>query len=299
MKVLRTHGLFIVLFLFGYVVVQAGSTPDTTKKWSFEGKSNLNFSQVSFSNWAAGGNNSIAGNSFIHTSLHYNTQKISWENTLDVAYGLVSRQTDNQEMTWQKSDDRIDFSSKLGKDAFNDNFLYSTLLSFSTQLAPGYKNINDSVKISDFMAPAYLMVSMGLDYKYADQLSVYLAPLTGKMTIVNSSLLSEQGSFGVEKGKKQRLEAGGSMKIAYNYKLMKNIALKSNLKLFSNYLEEPQNIDIEWQVFLNLRVNEYIAANINTHLIYDDDIMIADESGDLAPRIQFKEILGVGLSYDF
>jgi hypothetical protein len=143
------------------------------------------------------------------------------------------------------------------------------------------------------------MFAIGLDYKRDKNFSAMFSPVTGKLTMVSSNYLANQGAFGVTKGKNQRLEAGGSVKASYNNEIMENISLQTKLELFSNYLEHPENIDVEWEIFISMKVNEYISANFKTQLIYDDDILIENDAGDAAPRLQIKEILGVGLTYDF
>lgn len=286
------------------------SATDTTKIWRFNGLGSVNFSQVQLNNWSAGGENSISGTGLLNLHLHYNKKKHSWKNDLELAYGLIKQGEDKI----IKSDDKIDFSSKYGLKA-SKSWKYSAMTSFKTQFTEGYDYPNDSIKISDFMAPAYLITSLGMDYNPNDIITIFLSPITAKMTIVNDDSLADKGAFGVEatvydtsgnllsEAKKQRYEFGGYIKFVINKELMKNISLQSKLELFSNYVENPQNIDVNWETLLNLKVNEYISANISTNLIYDDDIKIAvnkdGETEKLAPRTQFKEVFSVGLAYKF
>ncbi len=288
---------FIIILFFHYALL-AQQDNDTIQHWKFKGNSALNFSQVALSNWAAGGENSIAGNAFFNTRLVYSKNKVSWETNLDVGYGQISQRLSEGKRYWKKTDDKINFSSKLGINAFNKNLFYSSLLSFKTQMLPGHKYVNDSVLISDFLAPAYLLFSVGLDYKYK-KLSLFAGLLTGKLTIVNNDLLAEQGAFGVKEGNNQRLEAGGVIKLAYQDTLMKNITFDSNLELFSNYFENPQNVDVEWDVLMTFKVNKFISANLQTRLIYDHDTKIENEDGSKEPKVQFKEMFGIGFAYDF
>ncbi len=290
--------LFLLLVLFIYQSLSAQQNNDTVKHWRFSGTSALNFSQVSLSNWAAGGENSIAGNAFLNTRLIYTKNKVSWETNLDAGFGQISQRLSDGERYWKKTDDKIDFSSKMGINAFNKHWFYSSLLSFKTQLLPGYKYVNDSVLISDFLSPGYLLLSVGMDYQYK-KISLFAGPFTGKLTIVNNNKLAEQGAFGVKEGKTQRFEAGGALKLAYQDTIMKNITLDSKIELFSNYLENPQNVDVEWNVLMTFKVNKYISANLQTRLIYDHDIKIEEDDGSRAPKIQFKEIFGIGFAYEF
>ncbi|MFO7828179.1 MAG: hypothetical protein R6V23_06125 [Bacteroidales bacterium] len=114
------------------------------------------------------------------------------------------------------------------------------------------------------------------------------------------TILSTRGSFGVDPGEKTRLELGGSATIGFKKEIMKNVTITSTLGLFSNYLENPQNIDVDWKMSINMKINDYLSANLNTHFIYDDDIKTSDDEGnEEGARIQFKEVFGVGLTYKF
>jgi len=205
---------------------------------------------------------------------------------------------------WVKTDDRIDFQSKYGRKA-SDKWFYSGLMSFKTQMTPGYNYPNTDDKISDLLAPGYLLFSVGMDYKPNPELSVFLSPLTSKNTIVADDYLSSIGAFGVDPGKKFRSELGAYANIAYKKdEIVKNVNFLTKLDLFSNYLHNPQNIDISWEALIVMKVNKFISATVNTHLLYDDDILIKVGEGSegdaiMGKRAQFKEVIGVGLTYKF
>ncbi len=276
---------------------------DTIASWKKGGISNLNLAQTSLVNWAAGGNNSVAVNGLLSLFGTYTDEVNVWENTLDLGYGLL-KQTGYGLM---KTDDRIDFTSKYGRKAFKD-FYYAGLVNFRTQFSPGYNYPNDSVKISDFLAPGYLLTAVGLNYIPNPYFNAFFSPLTSKLTFVNDEFLSNQGAFGVEPGKLLKSELGGYIRLGFakndfNEGVFKNISIASKLDLFSNYLKNPQYIDVNWENIIGMKVNEFITVSLNTHLIYDYDIKFdSDGDGDLTgerARIQFKEILGIGLMYKF
>lgn len=288
---------------------------DTVTGWKTGGVFGFNFSQASFTNWASGGQNSISLNALASVFANYKKGKSTWDNTLDVGYGLLQQ---GKNASVIKTDDKIDFSSKFGQ-AASKSWYYAALLNLKTQLTPGYNYPNDSFKISDFLAPAYLLGAIGMDYKPNDNFTAFIAPLTSKNTLVNNRLLANAGAFGVEKavydnagnlvtpGANVRSEFGGYLKMVYKRTLMKekNISFVSKLDLFSNYLHNPQNIDVSWENIIGLKVTKYISATISTHMLYDDDIDIAvDNNSDglvdvVGPRTQFKEVIGVGISYKF
>jgi hypothetical protein len=325
MKKLTVSIFFAILFYqttFGQNTEGEGKlrtqSSDTTEGWRKGGVVVLNISQTSLSNWAAGGQNSISLNGLFSIFANYKKNKSIWDNSLDVGYGLL-RQGKNA--SFLKTDDKIDLLSKYGRQAYK-SWYYAALLNFKTQMAPGYNYPNDSVRISNFLAPAYLLGAIGMDYKPNKYFSVFVAPATVKITIVNEQALSNAGAFGVEpaqydtsgnilrNGEKIRKELGGYFRMIYSRndfkgEFLKNVSFTTKLDLFSNYLNNPQNIDVSWETLIALKVNKYISVNFNTHLIYDQDIDIAVDTDDdgitdaTGPRIQFKEILGVGLLYKF
>lgn len=299
---------FILLFTICCIILQA---QDSLNPWKKNALIGLNLSQSSYSNWTAGGENSVSATALFSGQINYKKGKSTWDNSLDMAYGKVSQKS----FGLRKTDDKIDFSSKYGKYAFYKNWYYSTLINFKTQFDDGYNYPNDSTVISHFMAPGYLLAALGMDYKPVDYFSILISPFTGKVTFVNNQILADQGAFGVTKatydslgnritkGKTVRREFGGYIKIAVKKEIMKNVLVSSKVELFSNYLHHPENVDVNWELLVNLKVNKYISASISTQLVYDDDIIIIrDDNNDgikevNGPRTQFKEVLSVGFSY--
>lgn len=298
---------------------------DTTKKvkpdtvishWKRGGVAGFNFTQASFTNWAAGGTNSVSGQFLFNTYCNYKKGLTTWDNVLDISYGLVKQGTSE---SLRKADDKIDLTSKYGQYAFRKVWYYSLLANFKTQFQPGYRYSGDTAKtlISDFMSPGYLVVAVGLDYKPTDKFSIFTAPLTTKYTFVYNQVLADAGAFGVEKavydtagnrllpGRNVRQEFGGYFRMQYRGEIMKNIMLNAKLELFSNYLKNPQNIDVNTELLLTMKVNKYISCNLNIQAIYDHDIDVAvDNNHDgvtdgTGPRLQFRQVLGVGVAVKF
>ena len=296
MKKLFTLSLTILLVTF----FSKAQTADTTKIWKKGAVVGINLSQTSLTNWQGGGQNSLAANALFSGFTNYKKGRNVWDNSLDLAYGLLQQGS----AKLIKSDDKIDFNSKYGRYAFK-HWYYSALVNFKSQMAPGYNYPNDSIVISRFLAPAYLLASIGLDYKPNDHFTMYISPITQKTTIVNDSKLNALGAFGVDTGKVIRSEYGAYVRIQYQKDIFTNVNLKTKIELFSNYAETPQNIDVNWETLLAMKVNKYISATFSTTLIYDDNIKIPiDKNNDgviekSGPRVQFKEVLGVGLSYKF
>ena len=280
--------------------VKRDTTSDRTKAWKKSGFVGLNFTQVSLSNWSAGGSNSISGLALFKYSANYKDQHNSWDNFIDLAFGISQEGEDNP----RKSDDKIDISTKYGRFAFK-NWYYSALVGFRSQFSKGYNYPNDSVAISNFLAPGYLTVALGMDYRPNDNLTILASPCAGRLIIVNDDSLSAMGAFGVDSAKTTKLEIGAMVRILFKKDIIENVGLINKLELYSDYTGDVSKVDVNWEITLNMKVNEYISANLSTHLIYDEDTKIGvDSNGDgsidaFGPRTQFKEVLGVGLSYKF
>jgi len=274
---------------------------DTVLGWKKGGVVNINVSQTSLTNWAAGGQSSIAVNGLLSLFAHNKQEKSLWENYLDLAYGTLRQ---GKDADWWKTDDKIDFTSKYGLKA-TEKLYYAGLLNFKTQMADGFNYPNDSFKISDFLAPGYLLLALGLDYRPGENFAVFFAPITYKLTLVNDDFLSDVGAFGVDPGEHHRSEFGGYLRSFLKMDLMENIAFQTKLDLFSNYLHNPQNIDVSWECLLSMKVNKFFSATLSTHLLYDDDVDIAVDDNDdgvaedYEPRLQFKEVLAIGFSMNF
>jgi hypothetical protein len=266
-----------------------------TSYWKKGGLASVSFSQTSLTNWSGGGDNNVALNALLNLFANYEKRKISWENNLKMEYGLVKQGDESL----RKSIDNIDFATKLGIKN-GGHWYYSALAQFQTQFDKGYNYPNDVDVVSRFLAPAYITTSLGMDYKPNDYFSAYLSPLTGKMTIVNDDDLSEMGAFGVDAGDKFRAEFGAFTKLSFHKDVWENVNLQTVLDLFSNYSENFGNIDINWEVLFTMKVNKFLTANVSTTLKYDDDVDYINKDGvNKGPRIQFKEIIGIGLAYKF
>ncbi len=318
---MKTKIIFITLMLALIIPSVAGQDAEAIKKlnaklvadtiqgWKKGGVLAVNLAQTSLSNWAAGGQNSVAVNGLFSLFANLSSGKSRWDNSLDIGYGILKQ----EDLGTRKTDDRLEFISKYGRQAFG-NFYYSALMNFKTQFTDGYNYTGDTKnRISDFMSPGYLVIALGMDYKPNAYLSAFIAPLTAKYTFVNDDALSAAGAFGVTPGENLKSELGGYMRTVYSKndfksEFMKNVTFISKLDLFSNYANNPQNIDVSWENIISFKVNRFISANITTHLVYDDDIKVPfdrNEDGTMAAgevvgsKIQFKEILGIGFSYNF
>lgn len=270
-----------------------------TGSWNAGGNFGLQINQAAYSYWQAGGVNSFSSNSLFDAYANYSDARWTWNNRLTLGYGVSF-----QDSLFTKTDDQILIESRIDRKLCS-RWGLSALLNIRTQFTAGFEQPGqreDSVKISDFLAPAYAVTGLGFTYKpnQAD-FSLFISPATGKFTVVNDQRLSDAGAFGVEPGEKFRAEIGGYVNLRYKRPIMENVRMEARLDLYSNYLSNPEWVDVNSQILFFLKVNEYISANISLDLRYDRNIKFdTNEDGTAnASRMQFREILGVGFAYSF
>ena len=272
---------------------------DTTKTpWKKGGTFNLNVNQGTLTNWAAGGDKlSYSLTTTLNAFAFYKKGKHSWDNVLDLAYGYVNTTS----LGGRKSDDRINLTTKYGYE-IGKNLYLSGLIDIRTQFSNGYLYTDTSKSlVSKFFAPAYLLLSPGLDYKPNDQFSVFFSPVTARYVFVMDNYLASQAAYGVDTGKHVKSEFGAYLTVTLVAKIAKNIVYKGRMDLFSDYKHNPQNVDLYTTNTLNLQVNKYISAVISLDMIYDDDVKVFEnkKTGVLGPRLQVKEVIGVGFTAKF
>lgn len=266
------------------------------KTWKTGGLFSLTANQGALSNWAAGGDKStLSLSSILSVYAYYKKGKNSWDNTLDLAYGIVNTTS----LGSRKADDRIDLLSKYGYEVAPKWYL-GVLFNFRSQFTKGYTYPADKgpkVLTSDFAAPAYILLSLGIDYKPNDNFSLFMSPITSRWLLVNNDSLSSIGAFGVDPGKKSKNEFGAYITANFAKSLSETTTFKTRLDLFSNYKHNPQNIDIYWTNILAVKVWKVISMNLSVDMIYDDDTKSVDKDGNAAgPKVQLKELLGIGLA---
>lgn len=294
---------------------------DTT--WKRGGFASLQFNQVSFTNWAAGGENSFSLNGMAFGFANYLKGKNYWNSYANMNFGLISSQYDK---SIRKNTDLIELQTKAGHE-IGKKFYFSGLLNFRSQFANGFIYPNDSVIVSKFLAPGYLTVSLGIEWRPVEYFSLYVSPTTGKFTFVTDQAIADQVVSGaslwgtdpavydsatgalVSHGKTSRTEFGAYLTATFLKDVVKNVSVASKLQLFNNYTDKNKanrkNVDVLWDLLVNMKVNSWLSAYLSGNLIYDNDIVIQDlddngvPTGTAGPRTQFKEAFGVGLTFNF
>jgi len=267
---------------------------DTVKEgWKTKGNFSLLFNQSNFNNWIAGGENNLSGNVSINYDFNYKKQDWTWDNKVLASYGLIQSKNAPYE---KKTDDRFEFNSIVGKKAFGQ-WYYSFFLNFRTQFTKGYmydKDLNGveyRVPYTNIFSPAYLTFGPGMLWEKSENFKINISPATSKLTFVDAALtLPDEKYFGVKQGNSVRYELGFYSSVYYKVNLMTNVSAENTLNLYSNYLEDPQNVDIDYSLAVVMRINRYLSTNVLFQAIYDDNAFRG---------LQTREIFGLGVNFGF
>ncbi|HUR64859.1 MAG TPA: DUF3078 domain-containing protein [Chitinophagaceae bacterium] len=275
--------------------IKKDATDTTAKTWKKGGLYGINISQGTLNNWAAGGDEfSLSVNSILSLFAFYKKEKHSWDNTFDFNLGFVKTTS----LGSRKNDDRFDLLSKYGY-ALTSKLNLAALFNVRSQFFKGFM-FPDNVKTfsSNFMAPGYVLLGVGLDYKPTKNLSIFLSPATARWVIVRDTALANKGLYGVKPGEKSVFEFGAFASINYLKEFNKFITYKGRLDLFSNYLDDPQNIDLFMSNILNAKIGKSLAVTWSVDLIYDDDVRLFGDNNDAA-ALQLKSLIGIGFLLKF
>lgn len=285
--------LFTMLLSVITMAVCAETKKDSV--WITNGYAGLKLTQVSFTNWATGGDNAFAFDLQGTYQADYKHNKHIWQNRIELSYGLNKTKS---EIT-KKTSDKIYLNSNYGYEIYKNLYL-SALFNFQSQFTRGYDyGVNPDVYVSQFMAPGYLMTGIGFTWIPNKFFTAVLSPAAWRGTFVLNDRLSDEGAYGVKPGKKLLSEFGANLKLEGRYEFLKNMTLYSRLDLYSDYLRKPQNVDINWEVQINMVINKWFSTTLTTNMVYDDDVKITLSDGRKVKRVQFKELLGVGLQFNF
>ncbi len=278
--------VFYLAITLGIFSANAQETAkDTTKLWKKKGNFILLFNQSAFNaQWQAGGTSSIAGNLGLNYDFNYKKDDVLWDTKIIAAYGLTKIK---EAAKTAKTDDRLELNSLWGKKA-SGQWFYSVFFNLKTQMDSGFDKTN--IKVSHFFSPAYIQLGPGMLWKKNENLSINIAPATARLILVDGKYTTLGSSFGVLQGKSSKFEFGTSVSAYYKLNLMANVSMENRLNLYSNYLDNPQNIDVDYQMNLVMKINKFLSANIALQTIYDDNAVKA---------VQVREVFGLGVNYGF
>ena len=252
--------------------------------WIKKGSITFLVNQANFNNWLAGGQSSISGNFGLNYDFNYKSDTWNWDNKVIAGYGLTKLK--GQDV--QKSDDRLVLNSLVGKKASGD-WYYSLFFNFQTQFDSGF-DVVSGIKTSHFFSPAYFQFGPGMLWKKSDNLKVNIAPATSKLIVVHPHFTELGPSFGVEQGDSSRYEFGAALNGYYKFNAMENITVENILNLYSNYLEDSQNVDLDYTLNIVMKINKFMSTNLSFQTVYDDNAF---------PGFQTREVIGIGVNYGF
>lgn len=279
--------VFLLFLIFSINSFSQKTTPkkkkDSVPRWKIHGRFAFIFNQSSFTNWASGGENTVAGNLNINYDFNYKKKNLNWDNRIITSYGL----SHISDKGYRKTDDRFEYNSLLGLKTGNYWFL-SFIVNFRTQYTKGfdYKK-TPKVLVSEFFSPAYVTFGPGILLKKSDDFTLNIAPATARYTFVNDFF---SGKFGVEEGKNTAFSLGFNLSTFYKFELMENIEMENILNLYTDYLANVGNVDVDYQTNIRFLVNKHIKMHMTFHTIMDDDS---------SSRIQFRQLFGLGVNYSF
>lgn len=278
--------LLYFVFIFSILSIKAQEIPqDTTKLWTKKGNFSLLFNQSAYNKqWLGGGTSNVAGNFGLNYDFNYKKGDVVWDNKFIVAYGLSKIKGIGRTA---KTDDRLELNSLWGKKA-TGNWYYSFYFNFKTQMDVGYDK--NGTLISHFLSPAYFQLGPGFLWKKDNNLSMNFSPAAAKLIVVHPHFTDLGPSFGVLQGDATRFEFGASITTYYKFVVMTNVFIENRLNLYSNYLDNPQNVDINYQMNLTMKINKYLSANVALQTIYDDNSIQA---------VQVSEVFGLGVNFGF
>jgi len=276
--------IIVMCFILAGLSINAQEKKEElTSNWTKKGVFSLLFNQSSFSNWIAGGENSVAGTVSVNYDFNYKGDNWSWDNKIISKYGLSNISGTGT----RKTDDLFEFNSLLGKKA-SKYWSYSFLLNVRTQFTTGFDySTSPETETSEFFAPGFVTLGPGMVYKKSDNFNINLSPATTKVTFVSNRFA---GQYGTDPGETSRYELGFYASMYYKATLMENVSIENIFNAYSNYLEDAQNIDLNYQINLVMQINKYLSTNLNLHMIVDDNV---------SSRVQFKQLFGLGVNYIF
>ena len=282
--------------------------------WKYRTEASFVLNQASLSNWVKGGESSISTALDATEYADYNNKqlKLSSDNFARLKFGYIETGKDGI----RKNLDLLETNSKFNHKAFG-KFDFSFILLFKTQIAIGrnyFKTTagkDTSNLVSKFMNPAILTIGLGLDYRPNKTTSINFSPLSYKGTFVTDTANIDQTQYGIAKNRKSLNEPGVSFMITNEFKPVKTVTIVNRLQLFTNYIHNPQNVDVDWEMIATTKLNWFTDVMFNTHLIFDDDTKTDEQYSNGQPvlkpdgtkkktaRIQYKEMLGFALSFRF
>jgi len=293
---MKKRGVFLIiciLFAIGFQGQEKEVDSTKVEGWKKSGLTSLIVNQTAFSNWVSGGENSIAATLSVDYNINYYKNGWSWDTKIIGSFG-INKNSDSK--YFKKIDDRIEINSLIGK-KFIEKFSFSSFLNFKTQFAKGFKysNPSEDIEIKEettrFLSPAYLQIGVGVYWKENNSLWVNMAPITGRLILASKkftdNLENDEEYFGIPKGEISRFELGASISAFYKFEVIENIQLEQRINLYSDYLEQAENIDIDYTITAFMKINDYLSTNLIIQCLYDENAI---------KKVQLREVFGLAIN---
>jgi len=283
---------YFIIILITSVNIYSQEIVEKDSLWTKRGNIAVLLNQTGFSDWVGGGTNNFSATIKFDYEWEYSDKGWNWLSNVESAFGLAKYK--NAPFA-RKIDDRILIQSIIGKE-FTKNLSFSAFFNFTSQIGNGYKYKKDvdNNEIRELttriFSPAYFQIGSGFLWKKDEKLWVNYSPIASRLILVSKkftdSLLDNETYFGVASKKSSRYELGANLTFHSEGRLIENVNYKQDLKLFSNYLEDASNIDLDYLAQIEINVNPLLSTQLIFQLIYDDNAVA---------RLQVREVFGVGV----
>lgn len=283
---------YLIIILIFSVNIYSQEIVEKDSLWTKRGNVTVLLNQTGFSDWVGGGTNNFSATIKFDYEWEYKDKGWDWLSNVESAFGIAKYK--NAPFA-RKIDDRILIQSIVGKE-FTRNLSFSAFFNFTSQIGNGYKYKKDSENneirelTTRIFSPAYFQIGSGFLWKKDEKIWVNYSPIASRLILVSKKftddLLENETYFGVSQNKSSRYELGANLTFHSEGKLLENVNYKQDLKLFSNYIEEAANIDLDYLAQIEINVNPLLTTQLIFQLIYDDNAV---------SRLQVREVFGVGV----
>jgi hypothetical protein len=253
------------------------------------------------SNWARGGESSVSSMLDISGKADYNNKeaKMKWTNSGRLRYGTTWTEKYKE---FRSNVDILEFNSQFNN-VIREKLDFSSVFYMRTQVAKGYSYPANAepIVVSKFLNPGSFTIGAGFEYKPNKNTGINFSVLSYRSTFVLDTALINQKAYGIDADKRTRHEMGGQLVVRNSTTIFKDMEITNSVRLFSNYLKSPKNMDVDWEMGLEKHISWYFKIRLRLHLIYDDDILfpvkLPDGNEIKVPKTQFNPFVGLTLAF--
>jgi len=276
--------LILFFSLTSFLIAQDAVAPEVKKSdWKPTGTLGINLSQISFSNWSKGGDNSLTWNNILNAGLKYNHEDWTWVNGLKLAYGRMKI----GERGYRTTDNELYFESVLSKNIGWAVDPY-VALTIRTVVANGFEYTDSTeTQISSFFDPGYITEAIGFTYNKSENITSRLG-VAIEQTLTNKFRKYSDDPDTPNEIEKFKMETGIESVTEAKYTLDENLLLNSKLRLFSSF-KHLDTWDVLFDNTITAKINSYLNVNLNVVVVYDADETL---------KTQLKQALQIGVTFN-